>query len=361
MINRNDKNRFFLRSFFCVAAGLLAAAALLVALFDPMYHYHAPLPHLKAVLTEKEYQVIGSLRHFDYDAVIAGSSMAENSNNHLFDEVFGVTSVKAIRASSGTADLCWFLKEAFAAREKNGGDVRYVFYNMDPFALDMPTETTFASSGCPMYLYDHNPVNDVKYLFNADVLFEKIPYLIAASTLMDYDEGLSYNWAKGKVFDKEAALSHYERKEEKAKMLPGDSRKEEAEANAALLCGLIEAHPDTTFVFFLPPYSMLYWDDRIRTGERDVCLYNEQLVLRKILSYDNAEVYFYHDDREIAENLDLYMDTVHFKPEINDLLTKRMAEGSGRLYQEDIDAVYDGFRELTDEWEERLDGELPAK
>ncbi len=86
---------------------LMMAVAGLVILFDPMYHYHKPLPGLKAVLSDKEYQCIGSLKNFDYDAVIAGSSMAENYDNSWFDEDFVCRSVKAIRSYGITSDVCF--------------------------------------------------------------------------------------------------------------------------------------------------------------------------------------------------------------------------------------------------------------
>lgn len=57
---------------------LLFLCILAVVLFDPFFQYHKPLPGLKAVLTDKEYQCTGSLKTFDYNSVIAGSSVAEN-------------------------------------------------------------------------------------------------------------------------------------------------------------------------------------------------------------------------------------------------------------------------------------------
>ena len=65
----------FLKSFFIRAALLLTAVIGTVILFDPFYQYHKPLPGLKAVLTDKEYQCVGTLRNFDYDALIVGSSV----------------------------------------------------------------------------------------------------------------------------------------------------------------------------------------------------------------------------------------------------------------------------------------------
>ena len=68
-----DTDKKFIKSFFIRTGILLAAVIAVVVIFDPFYQYHRPLPGLKAVLTDKEYQCIGTLRTFDYDALIVGS------------------------------------------------------------------------------------------------------------------------------------------------------------------------------------------------------------------------------------------------------------------------------------------------
>ena len=67
---------------------LIAAAVILI---DPFFHYHKPWFGLKEVLTDKEYQCIGSLRTFDYDSLIVGSSVAENYYNGWFGDGFDCT------------------------------------------------------------------------------------------------------------------------------------------------------------------------------------------------------------------------------------------------------------------------------
>ena len=142
----------FIKYFLAVAALLLLLAAGLVIWLDPFYHYHGPVLGLKAVVTKSEYQCIGTLRNFDYDSVLCGSSTAENYNNHWFDEAFGVRTVKAIKSSGTTADLKFYLEEAFAAR-----DIKHVFYSLDLFALDGDPDVNFVNESMPLYLFDRNP------------------------------------------------------------------------------------------------------------------------------------------------------------------------------------------------------------
>lgn len=332
----------FIKHFFTGSILLLLLCILFVILFDPFFQYHKPLPGLKAILTDKEYQCIGSLKNFDYDSVIAGSSVSENYNNRWFDEGFDCTSIKAIRSYGATADLCFLLDTAF----KNH-DIKYVFYNLDPSALSAEPVTTFESTGCPMYLYDDNYLNDIEYLLNKDVLLEKIPYLIAQSLIGDYDEGNSYNWAQWKQFNSDMILGLYIRKLSVNDMKKADYYQSQLDGNMALLISEIEAHPETVFKISIPPYSMLWWDNIYRNGDTESYLYNMETALEKLLIYDNVELYYFLNDREIVTNLENYMDLLHFSPEINRYICDCMIDNSHSVTLENYRQIIDDSRNFS--------------
>lgn len=347
----------FLKCFIIASVSLLLLCMGLVILFDPFYQYHKPLPGLKAVLADKEYQCIGTLKTFDYDSLIVGSSVSENYNNHWFDEGFDCTSIKAIRSYGATADLCYLLDVAFAHQ-----DIQYVFYNLDPSALSADPVPTYESTGCPMYLYDDNHFNDIEYLLNKDVLFEKIPYMLANSFIGDYDEGLSYNWAQWKSFSEDMLLSQYIRRPSIQEMKPADYYQHNLDANLALLTEQITSHPETNFKIFIPPYSMLWWDSMHRTGETETYLYNMEHAMEELLTYDNVELYFFLNDREIVTNLNNYMDLLHFSQDINKYIYECLAADNHRITADNYKDViadtrtfsYEVVNELILPYEDRL-------
>ncbi|MBD5507700.1 MAG: SGNH/GDSL hydrolase family protein [Lachnospiraceae bacterium] len=334
----------FIRRFFIRTLILLAAVVAAVVLFDPFYQYHKPLPGLKAVLTDKEYQCVGTLRNFDYNALIVGSSVCENYNNGWFDQGFDCRSIKAIRSYGATADLKTLLDIAY---EEHTLD--YVFYNIDPSSLSADAEPTFVSTGCPMYLYDKNHWNDYPYVLNKDVLMEKLPYMLAYSFIGDYDEGDSYNWAQWKYFGADLATGMYARKPTIAEMQPENMNEEVLAENIALLTELVESHPETNFKFFFSPYSMLWWDNAYRTGERDAVIYNEKQAVKTLLAYENVEIYYYQDAREIITNLDNYMDMIHFSKDINYWVYDQIATGEGLLTMDNYEERLEGMRTLSQE------------
>lgn len=327
----------FLKRFFGITAALLLAAAGLVILADPFFHYHEPLGGLKKVLTKKEYQSIGTLRNFNYDSLIVGSSTAENYNNRWFDEEFQTVSVKAIKSSGTTVWLNYYVREAFRNRE-----LSHVFYSLDLFALQGDLKEKVPDKSMPLYLYDHNPFTDVNYVLNKDVIFKDIPYMAAESFLDDYDEGTSYNWAQYKVFGKEAALSHYSRPE-RTEDGAAEVNRSVIDRNVDILEQLVREHPETEFFFFYPPYSLLWWDSMERTGQLESSLYAARSSMERLLGYENVRMYYFQNEEDIVLNLDLYMDTIHFSADINHLMVQRAAEDKNRLtvdnYEDELEKM----------------------
>lgn len=321
-------------------------AAGTVGVIDPFYHYHKPVGPLKAVLTEKEYQCIGTLKNFKYDAVIAGSSVSENFNNGWFDEGFDCTSIKAIRSYGATADLCYMLDTAFGS----GNDIKYIFYNLDPSSFKSDTETTFEQTGCPMYLYDNNPINDVEYLFNKDVLFKNIPYTIAKSFEADYDEGTSYNWGQWKEFNLAMCTGLYLRHPRVTPMHDATYMDETLYENIALIENEVISHPNTTFYIYMPPYSMLWWDNAYREGDTEFYLHASKECMKKLIIHDNVRFYYFMNDKDIITNLESgYMDTLHFSPDVNKLICESLINDDEkyRVHEDDTDKVIEDMRTLA--------------
>ncbi len=337
-----SSSNFIKRLLAVILVGLVIVAGI-VFVFDPFYHYHKPWFGMKAVLNDKEYQCVGTLKNFDYDALLVGSSVMENNDNSWYDEAYNVKSIKAIRSYGATADLTYLMDVAFKDH-----DIKYVFYNIDPSSLYGEAVTTFESTGCPMYLYDDNPFNDVQYLFNKDVLFEKIPYEVANSFIGDYNENLSYNWAKWKEFGPDWALGLYYRSNEVVDMMKEDVYEKELRDNIALLTKEIEAHPNTEFIFFYPTYSMLWWDMTYRSGETDAVIYCEKEMTKALLGYDNVKVFCFQGDEEVATDLNNYMDTIHFSPEINKRMLDYIVAGKYEMTPDNYEEMLDDVKRFSD-------------
>ena len=323
-----------------VAAGLLLVAGITV-LFDPFYQYHGPLPGMKEVLFERESQVIGSIRHFSYDSVLLGSSVVENCDSSYLDNAYGIKTLKVVKGSGSTADLMYYLEKA---HEKQ--DIKRVFYGLDLFALKMPCEVTVVSQYSPNYLYTETILDDGAYLFNKDVLLKKIPLMLAYSFADKNTGGHAYDWSEDKTFGPAKAMEAYDGHNVQNEESAPD--KEIIAANIALIAEEIKSHPDTLYTVFFPPYSLLMWDDTCRQGELSEYCYMLDEALRTLLSYDNVEIYYFQTDTDIVCNLNLYMDKVHYSPDINQYMLTCMAQGdeSYRVDKDNRQDVVPSLRQM---------------
>ena len=97
---------------------------------------------------------------------------------------------------------------------------------------------------------------------------------------------------------------------------------------------LAENHPDTKFILFYTPYSILYWDDLYRRGTLEKQLQIEELVSSLLLECENVEIYNFFDKTDIICNLDYYRDVLHYVTDVNEVIMDWIHKGEGRLTKE---------------------------
>lgn len=320
-----------------IIAGVFTAG--IVFIFDPFFHYHKPIRPLKAVLTQAEYQVIGTLRTFDYDSLIAGSSMAENYNNKWFDETFDCTAIKAVKPGANTSDLVYLLEAAYEEKE-----IKNIFYTLDISALTTIIQEHYVNEGMPLYLYNKNPFDDVKYLFNKHVILEDIPYMIANSFIGDYDEGDSFNWAQYKEF----GTLYYTPTEEKQPDKTLDEYGKYVDFNLDKLENLIKSHPETKYIFMIPPYSSLWWYEAYMCGDIELDFYALDQAFMRLLPYENVEMHYFQNMENIVSNLNLYMDLIHYHPDVNKSLVDLIPTNEYKVSLENKDTILENMKILVD-------------
>jgi len=323
----------FVKKFALFSIMLLFLLGGMVFIVDPFFHYHKPIRPLKAVVSKGEYQCIGTVRNFDYDSILLGSSVAENYNNRWFDEAFGGKTIKGIQRSATTVDMLYYLNEAIRTHE-----LKNVYYNLDTFSLTADAEKVYPDESLPLYLYNDNLYDDVKYIWNKDVIFEHVPYMLAMSFMGDYDEGTSYNWAQYKTFSEEGTLSNYQRAEEVLPMLSEEDYKENVDANITAVENVVRNNPQITFRFICPPYSMLWWDNAYRKGETQQNLYANREAFKHLLPYENVEIYYFQNDEAVITDLNNYMDAIHFSDAINAAIVEHMKNGEYKLTLDNYEA-----------------------
>ena len=122
----------------------------------------------------------------------------------------------------------------------------------------------------------------------------------------------------------------------------------------------MEAHPETEFVFFFPPVSMLYWDSVHRAGYLPQILYQEETFLARVLAYDNVRAYYFCTDEALITDLDRYMDFTHYDEKANDAMIEEMADPSSPFLLTEPEEVSSHMQNMRTLLEKLFDKYLPA-
>lgn len=322
---------------------LAAAAAVigLVVYIDPFFHYHSPLPWFPYVVDNQLSQNPGMAKHMDYDSVILGSSMTVNFNTDWFMELMELKTIKLSYSGAFPKDQANIMDVIF----DSGHEVEQVFLGVDVITYSGGTEET--KYPIPEYLYDNSYLNDVRYVLNKDVLLQYILRPLADPDKTDLSTVYA-SWWTDEYYNKQWVMHNYvppERVEEEAEP---ESYLVNVEENLKLnICPYIENNPDTEFTIFFPPYSILFWNDVLTENHMEATIREYEYITRRLLAYDNVEVFFFPNQEWIICNLDNYADYSHYHPDINRYMTECFVTGECRVNEENLTEELDKMRALA--------------
>lgn len=320
-----------------VLALLLAALALLgsvTVIIDPFFHYHAPLGGLQYEIFYQRYQNDGIMKHFDYDALITGNSMCENFRSSELDALFGVSSVKVPFSGASAKELDLNNRTAI----KHNGSLKLIVMGIDYDNIFSDKDRMgYDESDYPSFLYDSNPFNDVKYLFNKSIFktsLDVISYTRAGNKTTSFDD-YSF-WDDGTItYGRSAILASYQRPSDAGAVYHLlDDQRETVRANIEQnILETARANPQIEFLLFFPPYSMYYWDKQHQLGTIDQRLEAEREAIELMLSCDNIRLFSFLDDFELANDFGRFKDYIHYDSEVNSWMLRCMASGEHELTQ----------------------------
>ncbi len=320
----------------------LAAAGWIVYAVDPFFHFHKPLENLAYPIDMERYQNDGISRHFSYNAVMTGTSMTENFKASRFDELFGVHSIKIPFGGATYKET----GQAIARAISYNPGITTVLCSLDSDFLMEDKDAWNTAAPDTEYLYDDNPWNDVNYIWNKEVLFGNVKEVLentrAGGHTTDFDEYM--HWAGEKEWGKEAVLRTYGRVDDwpEEEPLTEEERRTVMENVEQNVLSTARENPEVTFYYFIPPYSIGYWESEI-VGKGMLSKYIAALKLETdmLLSCENIRLFAFDDQYDITCNLDNYMDVLHYSESVGDQLIAWMAAGEHRLTKDNAEAYYD--------------------
>lgn len=324
---------------------ILVGFASITIYIDPYFHYHKPLESLEYPINNERYMNNGIVKHFDYDAIITGTSMTQNFKTSECDSIFGCNSIKVSFSGGYYKEIDQNIKRALHANP----NIKLVIRGLDSNRLNTEKdEARYEDSYYPQYLYNYNYLDDVNYVLSKEILINNSIGVLeytkgghATTTFNEYS-----NWNNSYTFGKETVLGSYTRAE-RINEIEELSEEEIVKIKANIYQNIeqtAEENPDTMFYLFFTPYSICYWDDLSQGGKLLYHIETQKIVIEQLLMHDNIKLYSFSNDFDLVCNLDNYKDQAHYGEWVNSQMLERMEAGE---YELTNDNYLDYLKEIT--------------
>lgn len=336
------RSKVWIIGYFILVLGALLVIARWVVRVDPFFHYHAPLlDSYYYELNNERSQNDGISKHFDYNALITGTSMTENFKTSEMDQIFGTKSIKVSYSGGSYKEINDNVKVALS----HNPDLKTVVRGLDMAKFTEQVDLMREDLGeYPFYLYDQNIFNDVNYVFNRDVVFKYVAPMILANDDEGFQPGItsfdSYaNWMSGDTFGVNAVCPNGVPVVQagEAVHLSDAERDNVLETVRQNVTSIAESYPDVTFYYFFTPYSIMWWQPLISNGTVYKQIEAERIVIEEILQYDNIKLYSFNGLTDMITDLNNYKDTMHYGSLINSLILRYMKDGKCLLTQDNYE------------------------
>ncbi len=338
--------------FFSIIAFIIFASVTIY--IDPLFHYHKPLNKYKYPINNERYQNDGITRNFEYESIITGTSMTENFKKSEADKIFESDFIKVPFSGGYYKEINDNLKRAYSS----GKNIKYIIRCLDYSYLVEYKDAYREDISYPFYLYNNNLFDDMNYVFNKSILFEQTRSVIKHTKTelktTNFDDYA--NWNNYYTFGAETVLSTYTLDEtaSTAQVFSEDERSMVLGNIRQNVTSLAAAHPETTFYYFFPPYSICYWDILKNDGQIDWRIDAEQAAIEEILKYPNIKLYSFCNNFELVCNLDNYKDQAHYGEWVNSWILEWMHNDEYLLTKDNYKKYIKTIREFYNSYDYAL-------
>ena len=301
--------------FFVFVTSALVFAGVQVIKVDPFFHYHKPdTENYFYKLNNERRQNDGITKHFDYDAVITGTSMTRNFKTSEMDKIFGTNSIKVPYSGASYKEI----NDNLIVALKYNPNLKTIVRGLDMNNFIMDKDAMRSDLGeYPTYLYDTNILNDVHYILNRNVIFNRVYPMMLANDSDDFKGGITSfdaysSWRRNKysygintvssngITVQSPGVPIHLTEEEKNTII------ENIRQNVT---SLAEEHPGVTFYYFFTPYSAVWWKSIVDNGTIYRQIEAEEFVIEQLLAYNNIKLFSFNSLTDITTNINNYIDT----------------------------------------------------
>ena len=333
-------------------------------IYDPMQVFHKAWGREETFRTNMRQQAAGIINNFyDYDSVILGTSMIENTSSKEASEKLGGKFINISLSGSSYFERAIVLRSLF--RQHN---IKNILYSLD---VDKYFSQEEEYPGYPLsrfdYLYDESMLNDFKLYSNIKYLpcvllqstyskcvgekitldrpnawFESVGNSIRFGGLDKWISSKDNGQIIASFKDISETAEHIKRQEtvslDKVEITIGMAKKYIDEN----IMDFVRTHPNTKFILFDPPYSRIQYAIWAQYDLPKFKVYKEILryLATKSDEYTNLEIYSFGEE-QFVDDIATYKDLSHYHYSINSWMLSAMTRKRGLLRENSIDKYLD--------------------
>ena len=250
--------------------------------------------------------------------------MTENFRTSEFDNLFDAHSIKTPFYGASFKEI----NDALITATNNNKKIKIVLRCLDLHSINSDKNSMrYELDDYPNYLYDDNIFNDVKYVFNKNVIIETINSLINTKNKTESTSFDDYaTWYQLFVFSKKTVDERYERPKKETdvyKFSNYDKTRIQENINMNVI-ELAKKYPNIDFYLYYPPYSIYYWDDLNQKNIINKRLDEIEYCSKLLVEIPNIHLYSFVNEFDIVSNLNNYKDIEHYSEKINSLILNQM-------------------------------------
>lgn len=323
----------------CIMLFILLLIATVMYLVDPLVQYkHKKI--FKTFYSNERLLNPGLAMNEKYDSILLGSSMTRNFEVNDINKNLKMDIIKLPMMSGTPYDH----KVIFDIANKNK-NLRNVIYGLDLHVFNNNKNKPYIK--LEEYLYKKNKFDDYQYLLNGEIIINVLPKVLISNLFKikkdKLDKNIAYSWGKNDYsFSKKEVLKHYPSKI-LLKKINYDLMIENYNEN---LKKIITKNSKIKFYIFFPPYSILNFKLWEEEGILDDILKFKSFVSKDLTNYKNVYLFDFQIEMNIIDNLNNYMDLIHYSPEINKWMISKI---KNKEYVVDINNYKNNINILEEE------------
>mgnify|MGYP000417931761 CR=1 FL=1 len=363
------KNKSNVTIFISIVLFGILSFFILFFIYDPLQLFHKHLNNKNTLVDNMRQQAAGIINNYEFDSVILGTSMLENTSSLEASKILGGSFINISASGFDFYERSVVLK--YLLKKKK---TKTIIYSLDSFSFFQQMN---GDKSYPVhkfnYLYDENYINDFKAYVNTKYLkciltFSQSKKCIGMVTELDrpnawYKEqkhevrfGGIDNWFKAKNNSQiKEAIKKISKTVENIKngnqidvsniRAKVSKSKEYVDENILFY---IKKYPNTKFILLFPPYSRLSYAMEAQYEKDKFIIYKEinKYLANKSDEYENLSLFAWGNN-SFVDKIKNYKDPLHYNHKINSWMLTSIKNNEGLLNSSNINKYLETFTQKS--------------